>query len=192
MKKYRKTLSILFSVGIFLYIFLNDNIKYQIFNFITSFIQEKYEKSHYFQFKVPNEWFVVRRDDDYTSFIGPVWSDDKKLTSIKVFTNHDNLELYINYFNIENCKDMDSIVQIQNSILFKTETNRIIDSEGKIIFCNSDDNNESYLSYSNKLAITTILIKPYSKDYKEKYIELFKNIDFIISADKIPNWIKEK
>jgi len=191
MKRWTKTLSIIFIFGIFFYIYTDDYVKHKIVNNIVSPLQNKYESSSYYKFKVPKEWFLIRRDDDYTSFIGPTWSDNKKLTNVIVFTNFDNLEKYIHFFTIENCKDIDFHTHIKNTILIKSKEEKSIESDGEIIFCNSDDENNSYIAYSNKVAITTMLVKPYSKKYKNSYIKLFENIDYIMLEDKIPKWISK-
>jgi len=192
-KKLFKILSIFLSFGISIYIYFyaSDYVKYTIMNNIVSPLQNKYENSSYYKFKVPNEWFLIRRDNDYTTFIGPVWSNNQKLTSVLVFTDFDNLLKYINYFNKDNCKDIDLHAYIKNTLFIKSKIEKSIESDGEIIFCNSDDENNSYVAYFNKGAITTMLIKPYSKKYKKQYIKLFENIDYIILEDEIPEWILE-
>ena len=180
-----KYISIFIVFGI---IFIYDLAKYSLTHFITSPFQNEYEHSFYYKFKVPKEWVLIRRDEDYMSFIGPTSTKKKELTSIKVFTNFENFENYAQYFDKKNCKDIDSLENVKNTLLFEDKR---LNSDGEMIFCNRGVDKHSYLTYSNKLALTTMLILPYSEKYKEKYIKLFKEIDYILLKSEVPQWVLE-
>ena len=107
-------LTTLFILGGFIYVYNNHYISYQIVNTIVSPFQNEYEKSAYYKFKVPDEWFFVRKDDDSSTFIGPTWNDKEEYTSAIVFTDFEELENYIHYFSKDNCKDIDAHTQVKN------------------------------------------------------------------------------
>lgn len=107
---------------IHIYIYSYDEIKYKLVNSVISPFQNIYEKSFYYRFKVPNEWFLIRRDLDSTIFIGPTWTGNNKLTTATVFTNFESLENYVHYFNPIECKDIDAHIRIKNTILIKSQT----------------------------------------------------------------------
>lgn len=175
-----------------IYAYNNHHVSYKILHAIVSPFQNDYYSSTYYKFKVPDEWFFIRKDDDSSTFIGSTWNDKEEYTSAIVFTDFDKLEKYIHYFSKGNCKNIDANTKVKNTLLIKSKVEKSIESDGEIIFCNSDDRNNSYVAYSNRGAITTILVQPYSKKYQEQYIKLFENIDYIILEDQIPKWILEE
>ncbi len=177
--------AVIFSFDVF------SNIKYNIFHSLFSPFQSEYEKSSYYKFKVPNEWALIKKNNDLNTFIGPVWNDINKVTSISVFQNFNEFENYVHMFYPETCKELDEVISIENSAIVKLVDEKKINIPAKIIFCKKDKNNESYISYTSVGAITNIIATPYSKKYKENYIELFKGIDYIILENEIPDWIKE-
>jgi hypothetical protein len=187
-------INILFFVTIGLSVFFlsdgNNELKYQIFNTFLGTFQNKYEKSSYYDFKVPREWILIRNKEDYLNFLSPVWNRNAEISSAIVFTNYDSFEDYVHWFDTSSCQQVDEVVSIFNKAKLLPSQN-IIDIPSKIIFCNKDaDKGHSYIAYLSHGAITYILVEPYDPKYKEKYIRLFKNIDYIIDEKKTPEWAK--
>ena len=160
--------------------------KYKIYHAIYSPFQKEYERSTYYNFKVPKEWVKVDDKDEYKHFLGPVWTDSKVPTKIQVITNYEKLVHYMNYFDPLSCKHLiESDINNSVSVKAKNYVNNVT-LPAKIYFC---EDKESYVSYANEGTMTFSIIKPYSHDYKDKYVKLFKEIDDIILEDEIPDWI---
>ncbi len=175
------------------YIFSEDKFhtsKYYIGKFATMFFQKKYDYSAYYQFKVPEDWFFLSSKDGYNVFLGPTWNDEEKLTVIQVFTDMEKVRNNYQYFNSDYCTDIDEIFETDNSGVVTSDELKTFKSSAKIIFCKNSENNDSYVSYENAGVLTHIVVKPYELKYHDQYVEIFKNIDYKISIDEIPEWTK--
>lgn len=180
-------------IGLYLYVDDFFPSKYFILHTVTSLFQKEYKYSAYYQYKVPKEWIEINNDDKYDLFIGPTYNQEKKFTVIQVFTDFNEVKNMFRYFDPKYCKKIDKVVTINNDLDFywDNQSETIIEpveASANIIFCNSDENNNSYISYENAAAITHIVIKPYDSRYREEYIKLFSNIDYKVIEIEIPKW----
>ncbi|MCD6258717.1 MAG: hypothetical protein J7J31_03835, partial [Helicobacteraceae bacterium] len=169
----------------------NNGLKYRIFKTFLGVFQNKYEKSSYYEFQVPNEWVLIKKKEDYLTFLSPVWNKNDEISSAIVFTNYDSFQDYVHWFDTSFCQQVDEVVSIFNKAKLLPSQN-IIDIPSEIIFCNKHvDKGHSYIVYLSHGAITYILVEPYDSSYKAKYIELFKTIDYILDEKDTPQWVKE-
>lgn len=175
------------------YIFSKNDFhysKYYIGKFTTYLFQKEYDYSTYYQFKVPKDWFYLSSKDGYNIFLGPTWNKEKKFTVIKVFTDMEKLRHNYQHFNLKYCTNLDTIIEVENMTSVTSDKIKILKSPAKIIFCNNSENNDSYVSYENAVALTHMVLKPYESKYHDKYVKIFQNIDYKISIDEIPKWAK--
>lgn len=176
------------------FLFLLDGLgreKYYVYKLFMSPFQKEYEKSTYYEFKVPDEWILANQEEDYNTYIGPAWNNENTTSYINVFINYNNFEHYIHWFDESSCQEVDDIVEIINVALLRPSQNSV-NVPSKIIFCNKNDNNRSYVAYLSHGAITYIHVESYDRLYKDKYIDLFQKIEYIIDEVKTPKWAIEE
>jgi len=170
----------------------NDKLKATIYTTVFSPFQSEYKKSTYFEFKVPDEWVLLKDKNASSYYLGATWTKDEKATTIQVLTDYDALADYIFYFDAQSCKNLTASVDINSSATIKTVEGQdvAVSYPAKILFC--EDEKDSYVSYSNNGSMAYMIVKPYDGGYMKEYIELFKNIDYKMNQEDIPTWVYEK
>lgn len=180
-------------LSLFFFLDGNNELKYEIFKTFLGVFQNKTEKSLYYEFEVPNEWVLLKRNQDYLSFLGPVWNQNDEMSSVKVFTNYDHFINYAHYFDPSICTNLDNIVDVNNSItVINSSDVKSVLSPAKIIFCNEGKKHKAYIAYSNPGSMTYILINNYEENYKKNYLRVLSKIQYTINMDDIPKWITEE
>lgn len=151
---------------------------------------EQTVKSSFVHLQIPSNWFMSYQDKMLTKLVGPPLNryTNQYLTTFK--DENESIKSYF-YFDPKFCRSELNKINIENEIFFhdvnKTDKSKF---ESSIVFCEKPDFDEPYAALFNEGTMSVIIIKPYLKENKDTYIELFKSLKFDAYIDELPEWLK--
>ena len=162
----------------------------------SKYFKEKYLTINFSKVETPYNWYLDYENEEFYFLVGPSMSFLNELQFMTVAKN--NIGIKKEYYHMDNKYCLDSEVRKIESFTNFIDGNitKKIKFSSEILFCKkSIENNKSYVAYFNKALLSLIVIQPYEKNSKNKYIEFFESLKYMTNKNDLPSWLfnqKEK